>query len=238
MIILSATALSSTPSAWATYCHRIQLTDPESGHLLATGEEAIAAASGETESISRYRAADGTPLLVERLRYNAQSRLIRLAQDDLSSGTQATILVDGSRAQLEERAQNGDKDASSVSWGEQHTVGPLIARLILTHWQDLQTGKTLRLELFVPKMAQAFAYCGELAEHTVTMKPCNLLIRAFAPQFAFKMDPASREPKILAYEGPGPLTLDGKSNKRVVMRFGERLADCPSELSRELQSAH
>lgn len=238
IITLWATALGFTPNALATYCHGFQLSDPKTGTLLATGEEAMSAFGTETESISRYRATDGTPLLIERLRYSAQSRLIRLVQDDLSQGTHSSILVDGGRAKLEERAPNGEKDSTNVSWGEQHTVGSLIARLILEQWQALQNGETLRVDLFVPKMAQAFAYCGELSKHTVTMKPCNFLLRAFAPQFAFQMDPASPNAKILTYEGPGPLTLAGESNKRVVMRFGEQLANCPSDLSQELRATH
>jgi hypothetical protein len=160
-----------------------------------------------------------------RLRGAAQ-QLAAYEFEDLGSGERVELKVDGDKATAQYRpAKDAEVKSKELPWGPNAVTGNLLPALITKQWATLDAGKTIDCDLFVPFRLETIGFRVQRTAKsdsdktvTITADASNWLIRQFAPAIHFVYS-TETPPRLLRYQGPAPVKIDGETVNSVVIDF-------------------
>ena len=160
-----------------------------------------------------------------RLRGAAQ-RLAAYEFEDFGSGERVELKVDGDKATAHYRpAKDAEVKRKELPWGPNALTGNLLPALITKQWAALDAGKAIECDLFVPFRLETIGFRVQRTASndsdktvTITADASNWLIRQFAPAIRFVYS-TETPPRLLRYQGPAPVKIDGEPVSKVVIDF-------------------
>lgn len=223
------------------------LLDPGSGQVLA---EVIATTSqrglGADRSLEKsmvYRrvstpSAGPAENVVETLVQDPAGLLLSYRYFDPKTGEKLQVVVDKGTAQITSSAAHDDISTTlSLPWTAESLVGAQITDYILKHWSTIESGRTLKFELFVPFRRGFFTFLAQKSRPNpkasvtkgvthVQVVANSWMIRAFAPSISldFQCFPSGGTEgcrgnqdrlKLVAYQGPSPLEIKGERHPTI-----------------------
>lgn len=205
----------------------IDVSDPQSGALLARGTEDIIETDGKVVREARYFDGHGKVVQTEVATYAVGSNLIdKYDYRDPTTGEHVSVASDGPDHARVTFREGADVKEGRVAWSPETLHGKFIPERLLAHWDELVAGKTITFELLVASRMETIRFRGryDAAKSARTGKPTfvvdanNFVIRAFAPDFTFVFDdPTSR--RVVEYVGPSPIEIAGKRYPTVRLTF-------------------
>ena len=177
----------------------------------------------------QYRSRKNDPAGFESVRLRGEAQqLVSYVFEDLGSGERIDLKVDGNKASVQYRpSKDAEVKSKDLSWGENALTGSLLPGFIAKQWATLDAGRTVDFELFVPFRMETIGFRllrtatnSEDKTVTITAEASNWLIRQFAPAISFVFS-SGVPPRLLKYQGPAPVQIDGEQIKAVEIDFSK-----------------
>ncbi len=218
LYVIAAAALALSPSS------RFELRDPDSGALLARGVEQVRVGRGSTTHETTYT--DTRATASHRESFAVETTTGRFESYAFLSDSGERIDVaskDGSSLEVHYRErQESDVTAASLPFGNATIVGKALPDLVLTHWDALRAGDTVRFDLVVPSRLETIRFrlrrrASRVGHAEFLAEADSWIIRQFAPDLTLTFADAENatERRLIELIGPSPIELGGRRHSKI-----------------------
>lgn len=204
-----------------------ELRAPGGKTVLLQGAESVIEEGAFVTRHTEYKNRQGEVAQTEDFRYDSASlRMASYRFDDRETGEMAAVDVYDGKAKTQYRALREDTvQESTMPWDETTLSGKAIPMVLLQSFARLQAGKSVEFDLYVPFKMTTFGFRAvrdsgpEAAPVKIRVEASNWLIRQFAPTIYFTFDTSASPPKLVRYEGPAAVAIDGEKHRAVEIQF-------------------
>lgn len=229
--IMRAALLLSATGGWAVTetTQTFKALDPKTRQVLVTGAEHVRSQNGAIVRHTEYKA--GNELVATEDTTIDKRRLVvhQYRFQDLKTGEEATLVVDGAKANATYRkAKARGVDKEVIDWTKSSLHGKLLPDLLLGNWDELQRGGAIEFDLYVPFRMDTIRFRATRNDKPMVVsrkkltsfrvEPTNFLIRQLAPTIFFTFEDAAGH-ALVHYRGPSLVDIAGEKNRTVDIFF-------------------
>ncbi len=153
------------------------------------------------------REASGEVVVSEAARFTPDYQLQRFEAAHKHGGYSGSVVVTGGRHLRYTLNRGGEVSSATEDVSDPVVAGPSLHGFILTHWEALAAGQTIRVRMIVLAKKESYAFTIRRAEAgpgrtAFSITPASLLVRLAVDPLRVEFDTTSRH--VLRYQGRVP----------------------------------